>query len=215
MKSALILAALAVFPWGVAAQGMGGGLWIESLDIAGAKAALLAWAEGQDLPQEAFGELQALVEGLPDVVPVPLFGVAVEVPLGPVELELEGALLTDGMLRRLGDWPAQGAEVEPTFRACYLALGLSPRLDLGLIAVAGTYGLFLSAGDLSLQLATSGWELAWRGIGGTLGARLELGLPFFRLFCSGALLFPWGQVQDAWGIRVGPWQGRVGVVIRF
>ncbi|KUK27358.1 MAG: hypothetical protein XD60_0364 [Acetothermia bacterium 64_32] len=215
MRTGLILVALAVFPWVAAAQGMGGGLWVESLDIEGTKAALLGWAEGQDLPEETLGELGALLGGLPAVIPVPLFGVALGVPLGPVEFELEGALLTDGMLRSLGGWPAQGLELDLAFRACYLALGLSPRLDLGLIAVAGTCGLFLWAGDLSFQLATYGWKLTWRGIGGTLGARLELGLPFFRLFCSGALLFPWGQVQDAWGIRVGPWQGRVGVVIRF
>lgn len=218
-KMALVL--LIMVPWGAVAQGISLGLWFDALNITQAKAALLSWDEGLGLPQEALEEVSAIMGELPNLVPVPLFGISLGIPVGSVELQLAGALLTDGLLRKAGLWPAQGIDLaeslhlDLTLQAYRLALGVAPRLDLGIVAFALAAGLSLSGGDLSLQVATDEEKLRWGGIGGTLGARLELGLPFLRLFSSGAIFFPWGQIDDVWDVRVGPWQGTVGVVIRF
>ena len=220
MKAAVLVAILAI-PWGALAQGIGSGFWVDTLNIVGTKAVLLSWAEGLDLPEEAREELSAMLGELPNLVPVPLVGIFLGIPLGPVELQLAGALLTDGLLRNVGLWPAYGMDLAESLhldfmlRAYHLALGVSPRLDLGFVAFALAAGLSLSGGDLSLQVATDEEKLGWGAIGGTLGARLELGLPFLRLFALGAAFFPWGQIEDAWGAFVGPWQGAMGVVIRF
>jgi len=219
LKAAVLLAMLAI-PGVATAQGISVGLWVDTLDIAGTKDMLLSWAGALDIPEEALNELSAMLGELPNLVPVPLVGISLGIPLGQLELQLEGALLTDGVLRNFGLWPGQGvdlAELHLDFmlRAYHLALGISPRLDLGIIAVALAAGLSLSGGDLFLQAAMDAAQLTWGAGGGTLGAQLELGLPFLRLFASGAVFLPWGQVQDTWNVRVGPWQGKVGVVIRF
>ena len=220
MKAAVLVAILAI-PWGALAQEVSLGLWFDTLNITETKAALLSQAERLDIPEEAREELSAMLGELPNLVPVPLVGIFLGIPLGPVELQLAGALLTDGVLRNAGLWPAPGMDLAESLhldfmlRAYHLALGVSPRLDLGFVAFALAAGLSLSGGDLSLQVATDEEKLGWGAIGGTLGARLELGLPFLRLFALGAAFFPWGQIEDAWGAFVGPWQGAMGVVIRF
>ena len=220
MKAAVLVAILAI-PWGALAQGVSLGLWFDTLNITETKAALLSQAERLDIPEEAREELSAMLGELPNLVPVPLVGIFLGIPLGPVELQLAGALLTDGLLRNVGLWPAYGMDLAESLhldfmlRAYHLALGVSPRLDLGFVTFALAAGLSLSGGDLSLQVATDEEKLGWGAIGGILGARLELGLPFLRLFASGAIFFPWGQIEDAWGAFVGPWQGAMGVVIRF
>ena len=220
MKAAVLLAMLAI-PWGAVAQGVSAGLWFDTLNITETKAALLSQAERLDLPEEAREELSAILGKLPDLVPMPLAGISLGIPVGLLELQLAGALLTDGLLRNVGLWPAYGMDLAESvhldfmLRAYHLALGVSPRLDLGNVAFALAAGLSLSGGDLSLQVAMDEEKLGWGAIGGTLGAWLELGLPFLRLFASGAIFFPWGQIEDAWGAFVGPWQGKMGVVIRF
>jgi len=213
---------LFTIPWGALAQGIGGGLWLDTLDITETKAALFSQAEGIGLPKDVLDELATTLGEVPDLVPMPLLGASLGIPFGPVEIEVGGGFLTDGILKGLGLWPRPGLDLtEPPlhldFRlfAYHLALALSPRLDLGILALSFQAGVALLGGNLALQAVIDGLgltELAWSAAGGTLGARLELGLPFLRLFVSGTAFFPWDQSP---GIQAGPWQASLGVVIRF
>jgi len=213
---------LFAIPWGALAQGIGGGLWLDTLDITETKAALFSQAEGIGLPKDVLDELATTLGEVPDLVPMPLLGASLGIPFGPVEIEVGGGFLTDGILKGLGLWPRPGLDLtEPPlhldFRlfAYHLALALSPRLDLGILALSFQAGVALLGGNLALQAVIDGLgltELAWSAAGGTLGARLELGLPFLRLFVSGTAFFPWDQSP---GIQAGPWQASLGVVIRF
>jgi len=223
---------LFAIPWGALAQGIGGGLWLDTLDITETKAALLSQAEGIGLPEDILDELATTLGEVPDLVPMPLLGASLGIPFGPVEIEVGGGFLTDGILKGLGLWPRPGLDLtEPLLHldfqllAYHLTLALVPRLDLGILALSFQAGVTLLGGnlapvssDLALQAVIDGLgltELAWSAAGGTLGARLELGLPFLRLFVSGTAFFPWDQSPDTWGIQAGPWQASLGVVIRF
>lgn len=230
----VVLFILLAIPWGAFAQGIGSGLWLDTLDITETKAALFSQAEGIGLPEDVLDELATALGEVPDLVPMPLLGACLGIPFGPVEIEVGGGFLTDGILRGLGLWPRPGLDLtEPPlhldFRlfAHHLALALSPRLDLGILALSFQAGVTLLGGnlvpelessDLAVQAVIDGLgltELAWSAAGGTLGARLELGLPFLRLFASGTAFFPWDQSPDTWGIQAGLWQASLGVVIRF
>lgn len=155
-------------------------------------------------------------------------------PLAAGALEVEGAALTDGILRSLGLWPPGGVDVaDPLvhvdFRLSAYHLGLSwwGRLDLAVLAVGVGAGLGFSGGGvvpeitstdpilagLIAQLPLSG--ITWSAGGATLVADVELGFPFLRLFVRGGLFFPLFQAPGAWGIRVGGYTGTAGLTLRF
>lgn len=215
-------------------QGIGLGVWADALDVAGTKAYVVDLANDLGAPPEALAELVGFLAEVPDLLPFPLLGGFISVPLPAGALEVEGAALTDGILRSLGLWPPGGVDVaDPPvhvdFRLSAYHLGLSwwGRLDLAVLAVGVGAGLGFSGGGvvpeitstdpvlagLIAQLPLSG--ITWSAGGATLVADVELGFPFLRLFVRGGLFFSLFQAPGTWGIRVGGYTGAAGLTLRF
>jgi len=228
------LAACLLVPIPCLAQGIGGGLWVDTLELAAAKAFVLQTAHELDAPPEVMDELAALLGNVPDLAPVPMLGASASVPAGVGAVEFEAAVLTDTLLHMLGVWPPGGVTfAAPPLQADFdliayrFSASWRPRLDLGLLAVAAGAGFAFSGGAITPKLASADpdvqaivdqWPLeglTWSAGGALVGAGLELGLPFLRLFVRGGLTLPLYQSPGAWGLRVGAYHGAAGLVIRF
>jgi len=213
---------------------IGLGIWAGLLDVAGTKGHLLDVAADIGTPPATLAEIEAALGHVPDSVPLPLLGGLVAVPLPIGSLELEGAVLTDGILEGLGLWPAGGVSLaDPPLSVDFALLayrvGMSWQvgLDLGLLALSLGAGGALFGGGITPIVTTTDPVLvpilaaipqegiAWSAAGGTLTATVELGLPFLRLFVRGGVFIPVTQASGAWGIRVAGYSASAGVVIRF
>ncbi|MEW5825397.1 MAG: hypothetical protein AB1778_01040 [Candidatus Bipolaricaulota bacterium] len=106
------------------------------------------------------------------------------------------------------------------------------RFDLWIAALSLSAGLGYSAGALAVNVEREvpvAWEggvdsavaalhladLRWAALAARLGARLELGLPFFRIYAEARLVAPLAEWIGWWDLRVAGWAGAIGVVIRF
>jgi len=213
---------------------IGLGIWAHTLDLPHTKGYLLDLAADLGVPPTALAELEVSLAQVPDLVPVPLLGGRVSLPLPLGVLEVEGAFLTDGILVGLGMWPAGGlalgdppVTVDLGLAAYHVGLSWNVGIDLGLLAVAVGVGGALCGGGIVPRVTTTDavWEpilaaipwdgITWSAVGGTLTTTVELGLPFLRLFVRGGLFLPVTQAPGAWGIRVGGYSAAAGMVIRF
>jgi hypothetical protein len=213
---------------------IGLGMWAGLLDVSGTKDHLLDVAEGLGAPPATLAKIEAALGDVPDSVPVPLLGGLVSVPLPIGSLELEGAVLTDGILEGLGLWPPGGVSLaDPALSVDFTLLtyrvGMSWQigLDLGLLALSLGAGGALFGGGIVPAVTTTdpvldpivaaipGEGITWSAAGGTLTAAVELGLPFLRLFVRGGVFLPVIQASGAWGVLVGGYSAAAGMVIRF
>ncbi|HAZ28074.1 TPA: hypothetical protein DCY67_05620 [Candidatus Acetothermia bacterium] len=213
---------------------IGLGLWAGMLDVSGTKDHLLDVVAGLGAPPAVLAEIEAALGDVPDSVPIPLLGGLVAVPLPIGSLELDGAILTDGILEGLGLWPTGGViladpslSVDFAFLTYRVGLSWQVGLDLGLLALSlGAGGALFGGGivptvtttdpALAPILAAFPWEgLTWSAAGGTLTATAELGLPFLRLFVRGGVFLPAIQTPGTWRVLVGGYSAAAGVVIRF
>lgn len=234
MRRSLVWILCLLVPIPCLALGIGGGLWIETLDLTNAKAFVLQTAQDLDAPPEVTDELNALLAGIPDLAPFPMLGALISAPAGVGAVEFEAAMLTERMLHLTEVWPPGGMtftdpplSVNFALTAYRFSASWRPRIDLGLVAVAGGAGFAFSAGSLNPALSSPDpdvqaiidlWPLegiSWSAGGAMLGADLELGLPFLRLFLRGGLTLPIFQSPGVWGLRVGSYYAAVGLVIRF
>jgi hypothetical protein len=213
---------------------IGLGLWAGLLDVSGPKDRLLDVAEDLGAPPATLAEIEAALGGVPDFVPLPLLGGLVSVPLPIGSLELEGAVLSDGILEGLGLWPPGGVSladpalsVDVALMAYRVGMSWQIGLDLGLLALSlGAGGAVVGGGIVPTVTTTDpalapivaaipGEGIAWSAAGGTLTATVELGLPFLRLFVRGGVFLPVVQGPGPWGVLVGGYFAAAGMVIRF
>ncbi len=131
----------------------------------------------------------------------------------------------------LGGDPARFA-VDASFAAWSLALDAVKRLDLWIAALSLSAGMGYAAGGATVTVereVPSSWEpavdealaalhlddLRWAAWSTRLGARLELGLPFLRVFAEVRLVQPLVAWVGEWDLVAAGWAGTIGVVIRF
>jgi hypothetical protein len=131
----------------------------------------------------------------------------------------------------LGGEPARLA-VDASFTAWALALDAVKRFDLWLAAVSLSGGIGYAAGGATVTVEREvppSWEpgvdaaldalhlddLRWAAWSTRLGARLELGLPFLRVFVEARLVQPLVAWVGDWHLVAAGWAGAIGVVIRF
>lgn len=230
----------------------------------GASGALLDMLADQGLPPAELAEIEAdfdaaaadLVAGLeeiPGLLPFPLLGAAIEIPVSLVVVDsvrFGGAILDTELVR--GVAAAAGVEIpDPLFdqevdlggetgrvtadaavSAWTVTADVTKRLDLWIAAFSLSAGVGYSTGTLAVEIEhelpapwTSGVEAAlaalhlddvrWSSFTVQFGGRLEIGLPFLRLFIEARLVQPIVEWVGWWDLRVGGWSGSVGVVIRF
>jgi hypothetical protein len=99
------------------------------------------------------------------------------------------------------------------------AVNLSAGIDVAGGAVTLDVGRELPAGwvdgvDAALAALHLG-DVRWSAFAAHVGARLELGLPFLRLYAEARLMQPIAEWVGWWDLHAGGLAGSVGVVIRF
>ncbi len=231
---ALLLVAWVVPSCGI---GIGGGLWVDALDVSDTKAFALAFIEDLGVPPEELQEIEEALAEIPDRLPIPKLGGFLSIPLGVGSVEVEGALLNDGLLRNFGILPPGLIDLgEPDGPALLLdldlmayrvAIGYHPRFDVEFFAAGVGAGLAFTGGHVELALSSPDPDMAphipevppgifrWRAAGPTLSADLEFGLPFLRLFVRGNLFFPLLRSSGEAGLHAGSYGASTGLVIRF
>lgn len=193
---------------------------VGALEVQGAKAFLLQELEEIPVPPEVMEALTSGIAGLPEIVPLPLVGVSLAFPLPIGALEVGASLLTDGMLRGLGGWPAEGVELAPGLSADFqlaawrLSYSWGLGLELGLLAARGGLGVGAFGGNFLVEFSSPDPEIQellpelcpeafrWLAAGPVLWAGLELGPPFLRLSLRGSASCPWFKPQGR------PWFSR-------
>ncbi|MFO8034921.1 MAG: hypothetical protein R6U88_07210 [Candidatus Bipolaricaulota bacterium] len=235
---ALLLAAWVLPSYGV---GFGGGLWVDTLDVSDTKGFLIQFMEEEvGVPPEELGDIEAELEQVPNLLPVPMPGGFLSIDVGFGALELEGAYLSDSLLRQAAGLPSgpipiteEDDEVEitadPRLEVYRVALGWHPRFDVGLFAAGVGVGAALTGGGLEVdfdspdpevgeflsQIEIEEGTFSWSAGGPVLWADLELGLPFLRLFARGHLFLPlFSSTGDA-QLHAGYLGAAAGLVIRL
>ncbi len=231
---ALFLVAWVVPSCGI---GIGGGLWADALDVSDTKRFALAFLEDLGVPPEELQGIEAELAAIPDQLPIPKLGGFLSIPLGIGAVEVEGALLSDGVLRNFGLLPPGRIDLgEPDgpplwldldLMAYRVAVGFHPRFDVGFFAAGVGAGLAFTGGHVELALSSPDPEVEpyipelppgafrWRAAGPTLSADVEFGLPFLRLFVRGNLFLPLLRSAGEAGLQAGPYGASTGLVIRF
>ncbi len=234
LLAVLLAAACGASSYGM---GLGGGVWLDSLDITKTKEFVLGLMEDMGIPPDELGDIEASMVAELDYLPVPTIGGFFSVDAGIGSLEFEGAFVSDRLLRVAGLLPPGPIDIgEPgevpitvdlelvVFR---LALGWHPRLDVGLFAAGVGIGAAMSGGGLEAVFASPDPEVqahlphippgsfSWFAAGPMLWADLELGLPFLRLFARGNLFVPFARSSGEAELRPGNLGGAVGLVVRF
>ena len=201
-----------------------------ALDLEAAKSFLLATLEEVPLP---LGGLVDAIAGLPPFVPVPLIGGGLSIPAPLGSIGIAASVLTDGMLRGVGIWPAGGVQLGPHLSADFhlaafrFSLHWDLALDLWLLAAGFGLGIDLVGGRFHPQLASPDPEIqallpefcpdafGWLAAGPGLRAFCELGPPFMRLTLAGGLFLPIYQAPGEAGLLVAPPGGSIALSLRF
>ncbi len=230
----VLLAAWVTPSYGI---GIGGGLWADALDISDTKSFALSFIEDLGVPPEELQGIEAELAAIPDHVPVPKLGGFLSIPLGVGAVEVEAALLSDGVLRNFGVLPPglidlgepDGPELwlDLDLMAFRVAIGFHPRYDVRFFAAGVGAGMAFTGGHVELVFSSPDPELEpfipqlppgtlrWRAVGPMLSADLELGLPFLRMFVRGSLFLPLLQSTGDAGLRAASTGLATGLAIRF
>lgn len=145
-------------------------------------------------------------------------GVPIPDPLIEAEFDLGGEAAELGLDVEFSVWTASVDAVK--------------RFDLLLAALDLSAGLAYTSGAVTVDAARdvpAGWgdgvdaalaelhldQLRWSTLAARVGARIELGVPFLRLYAEVHFGEPIVEWVGWWDLRGGGWSGSVGVVIRF
>ncbi len=145
-------------------------------------------------------------------------GVPVPDPLIEVEFDLGGEAAELALDVEFSVWTASVDAVK-RFDLLIAALDLSAGLAYtsGAVTVDATrdvpagWGEGVDAALAELHLD----QLRWSTLAARVGARIELGVPFLRLYAEVHFGEPIVEWVGWWDLRGGGWSGSVGVVIRF
>lgn len=273
--AAVISLGLVLGAVGSRAAGLQFGCEVVSLDITGTLSqvpvalsagsdALLAMLADQGIPpsdlagieadfDRAIADLTVGLSSMPPLVPLPLLGGGIEIPLPLVVIDavrVSGGILDTAIVRSIAEMA--GAEIPDPLLDQTIDLGVETarltadlevsawnltaeavkRLDLWLIAFDLSAGFGYATGALAVDIEhdlPAEWaagvdsalaalqldEVRWSAFTASLGGRLELGLPFLRVYAEVRLVQPVAEWVGWWDLHVGGWAGSVGVVIRF
>ncbi len=276
------IAAVAVVALGLALGAIGGratglhlGCEIGSLDVTGtllrvpvalsaASDALLAMLADQGLPPGelteigadfdlAIADVAAQLSAIPTLLPIPLLGGGVEIPLPWVVIDgirLSGGMLDTAIVRGVADLagvlipdPLLDEEIDLGSETARFTIDLDlstwavsleavKRVDLFLVAIGLSAGVDYASSAVVIDIGRevpAEWaggvdaalaalhlgDLRWSTFAAHVGVRLELGLPFLRLYADVRLVQPLAEWVGWWDLRSGGLAGSVGVVIRF
>jgi hypothetical protein len=155
----------------------------------------------------------AMVRGIADMA-----GVAIPDPLLDEEFDLGGETARFAVDADVSAW-AVSVEAVKRLDVWIAALNLSAGIDYvgGAVTVdiqrevpaEWMDGIDSALNALHLQ------DVRWSAFAAHVGARLELGFPFLRLYAEARLVQPVAEWVGWWDLRVGGLAGSVGVVIRF
>ena len=145
-------------------------------------------------------------------------GVPIPDPLIEAEFDLGGEAAELGLDVEFSVWTASVDAVK-RFDLLIAALDLSAGLAYtsGAVTVDATrdvpagWGEGVDAALAELHLD----QLRWSTLAARVGARIELGVPFLRLYAEVHFGEPIVEWVGWWDLRGGGWSGSVGVVIRF
>ncbi len=273
--SAAVLLALILGVLGGRAGGLDLGCEIGSLDITGtlarvpvafraASGELLALLADQGMPpgeladlaagfDSAIADMNAGLAAFPPLLPVPLLGGGIEIPLPFVVVDaifVSGAILNGAIVRGLAG--AAGVEIpdplideqfdfdgettrftlDADFSAWTLSVEAVKRFDAVVAALNLSAGVDYTSGAVLVDVGhdlPAEWavgidsalaelhldDVRWSALAAHVGARLELGFSFLRLYAEARLVQPIIEWAGWWNLRVGGLAGGVGVVIRF
>lgn len=272
---AVVSLALALGATGSRAAGLHLGCEIVSLDVTGTLArvpvalgagsdALLAMLADQGMPPSNLADIEAdlglaiadLTTGLstiPTLLPVPLLGGGVEIPLPWVVIDgirVSGGILDTAMVRGIVDMlgvtipdPLLDEEIDLGGEAAHftadvdvsawtLSVEAVKRVDFFLAALNLSAGVDYTSGAVTVDVGReipAEWteaidaalvalhlgDIRWSALAARVGARLELGIPFLRLYAEVRLVQPLAEWVGWWDLHIGGLAGSVGVVIRF
>ena len=251
------------------------GCEIVSLDVAGTLARvpvalhgasdeLLILLAAQSMPPDelaalavdfdsAIADVNARLTAFPTLVPVPLIGGGIEIPLPFVVVDgvrLSGGILSSGIVRGIADMAgveipdplldeefALGDEtarftVDADLSAWAISVEAVKRFDIVIAALNLSAGIGWTGGAVTVDVGrelSPEWaegvdaalaalhldDVRWSALAAHVGARLEVGFPFLRLFAEARLVQPIVEWVGWWDLHVGGLAGAVGVVIRF
>ena len=155
----------------------------------------------------------AIVRGL-----AAMGGVEVPDPLFADEFDLDGETASFTVDADMSAW-AISVEAVKRFDIVIAALNLSAGIDWTGGAVTVDVGRELPpewAEGVDAALAALHLDdVRWSALAAHVGARLEVGFPFLRLFAEVRLVQPVAEWVGWWDLHVGGLAGSVGMVIRF
>ncbi len=201
----------------------------------------------------AIADLNAGLTTFPTLVPLPLFGGGIEIPLPFVVVDgvrLFGGVLSSGMVRGIAsmagveipdplldeEFPLGDETAHFTVNADLSAWAISveavKRLDIVVAALNLSAGIDYSGGAVTVDVGRElppEWvegvdaalaalhldDIRWSALAAHIGARLEIGFPFLRLYAEARLVQPLLEWVGWWNLHMGGLSGSVGVVIRF
>jgi len=273
--AAVVLFALVLGAACVRAGGFDLGCEIVSLDVAGTLARvpialhgasdeLLTLLADQGMSPDELADLAADFDSViadvnagltafPTLVPVPMIGGGIEIPLPFVVVDgvrLSGGILSSGIVRGIADMAgveipdplldeefALGDEtarftVDADLSAWAISVEAVKRFDIVIAALNLSAGIGWTGGAVTVDVGrelSPEWaegvdaalaalhldDVRWSALAAHVGARLEVGFPFLRLFAEARLVQPIVEWVGWWDLHVGGLAGAVGVVIRF
>jgi hypothetical protein len=201
----------------------------------------------------AIADLSAGLATFPTLLPVPMIGGGIEIPLPFVVVDgirVFGGILDTAIVRGVATLagveipdPLLDEEFDLGGETAHLAADLDisawvvsveavKRLDIWVAALNLSAGVDSTGGALTAVVTRevpAGWEggidatvaslhledLRWSAFAAHVGARLELGFPFLRLYAEVRLVQPVAEWVGWWDLHVGGLAGSVGMVIRF
>lgn len=130
------------------------------------------------------------------------------------------------------DGETAGLALDVDVSSWSVAMDAVKRLDIWIAALNLSAGFGYTAGGITVDVerdVPADWirgvdsalaelhleELRWAALTTRVGARLELGLPFLRVYAEARLVQPLVEWVGWWDLGVAGWAGTLGVVIRF
>ncbi len=201
----------------------------------------------------AIADLNAGLTTIPTVLPVPLLGAGLEIPLPFVVVDgvsISLGILNGAMVRGVAaaagveipdplideefplDGDTAGFTLDADFSVWTVSVEAVKRLDVVFAALNLAAGVDYTSGGVTVDVGhdlPAEWvvgvdsalaelhldELRWSALAAHIGARLEFGLPFLRLYAEARLVQPLAEWVGWWDLHVAGLAGSVGVVIRF